>query len=83
MKLREFIENFVCKNTLIRLWYKTSSGHRVACPGVEGIVEMEWKVLKGHGPNGKFLNNQVVGVTDILVTDSHYPEAVNIVIEEQ
>jgi hypothetical protein len=75
MILKEFIENFVCKNSLIRLWY----------PGYEMVinngVSMEWETSKGEGIYRKFINNNVIGVTDILVS-GNYTEAINIVIEK-
>lgn len=75
MKLKDFIEEFVEPNTLIRLWYKIEGGHEPV--NDEGKAKMEWKVKKG-----KFSGNEVIGVTDILVLGSHQPEAVNIVIKK-
>lgn len=73
MKLKEFIEKFVEKNTLIRLWYKIKGGHKQ----IDGETPtMEWALVKG-----KYKNREVVGVTDILVLHSQYAEAVNIVIK--
>jgi hypothetical protein len=77
MILKEFIENFVCKNSLIRLWYITKGVHEMVIDG----VSMEWETFKGEGIFGKFINNNVIGVTDILVS-GHYTEAINIVIEK-
>ena len=77
MILKEFIENFVCKNSLIRLWYITKGVHEMVIDG----VSMEWEIIKGEGIFKKFINNNVIGVTDILVS-GHYTEAINIVIEK-
>ena len=73
MKLKEFIENFICPNTLVRLQYKIKGGHEE----VNGDnPEMEWKLK-----DSEYANRRVIGVTDILYPKSHYSEAVNIVIE--
>lgn len=77
MILKEFIENFVCKNSLIRLWYPFKGGNEMVIDG----VSMEWEIIKGEGIFKKFINNNVIGVTDILVS-GHYSEAINIVIEK-
>lgn len=75
MDLNEFIENFVCPNTLVRLQYNTEGGHEA----VNGDnPEMEWKLKKSE-----YANRKVIGVTDILYYKSPYPEAVNIVIERR
>lgn len=81
MKLKEFIESFVCKNTLIRLWYeqKESSGYIM----VGNELAMEHELLKEKGRLSNFSENKIVGVKDILMTDGRYVEAVNIVIERK
>ena len=76
MKLKDFIEQFIESNTLIRLWYKIEGGHEQVG---EGKTKMEWKLLK----ESEFLGNEVIGVTDILVLGSHDSEAVNIVIKRK
>lgn len=71
MVLKEFIERFVEKNTLVRLWYKAPGGHdQVSYP-----VCMEWELVKSE-----YATRKVIGVTDILCPGSHI-EAVNISIE--
>lgn len=75
MNLKDFIENFVESNTLIRLQYKTESGHEA----VNGDnPEMEWKLKEGV-----YADRKVIGVTDILYPHSNYPDAVNITIERE
>ncbi len=74
MKLKEFIEKFVCPNTLIRLHYNIEGGHEEAEHGASPY--MEW-ALK----DSKYSDREVVGVTDILYLQGHYQEAVNLVIE--
>ena len=78
MTLKEFIEKFVCKNTLIRLWTKCKGGHQMIHCGNDE-VSMEWQTLKGESFQSAFLDREVIGVTDILC-DTHR-EAVNIVIK--
>lgn len=80
MKLGEFIENYVEQNTLIRLLYKIKGGHEVVLDDWND-VSMEHEVLKGKGKFAEFINNEVYGVTDVLV-DGSYSEAVNIVIKK-
>lgn len=78
MKLREFIEKFVCKNTLIRLWTEYKGGHKmIHCSEEE--VGMEWQILNGESFLCAFCDREVVGVTDIVCET--YKEAVNIVIK--
>jgi hypothetical protein len=73
MNLKEFIEKFVGKNTLIRLWYKVKGGYEQ----VDGDnPKMEWQLA-----NSEYANKNVLYVKDILVLNSSYVEAVNIVIE--
>ena len=71
MKLKKFIKKFVEPNTLIRLQYKIVGGHRE----VLSNPLMEHELLKSE-----FANRRVIGVTDIVIINSHYPEAVNITI---
>lgn len=73
--LKDFIKNFVGKNTLIRLWYKNESGHTQ----VDGDnCKMEWELSKSE-----FADCKVLYVKDIIVIGTPYLEAINIVIEKQ
>lgn len=78
MILKDFIEEFVEPNTLIRLWKKIKGGHQLLFDSTD-MVEMEWKIKKGEGIYKGLEDSPVVGVTDILVK-GNYTEAVNIVI---
>jgi hypothetical protein len=69
MKLKDFIEQFVRPNTLVRLWHSVIGGHELITQ-----PSMEWELK-----DGEYANKVVVGVTDIVV--SPHSEAVNIVIE--
>ncbi len=76
MKVKDFIEQFVEPNTLIRLWYKFEGGHAEVISGDK--PQMEWELIKS-----KYANRIVVGVTDILYGHSPYIEAVNLTIERE
>lgn len=80
MKLREFVERFVCCNTIIRLWTTCKNGHgyEMICEG-EKEVGMEWQILNGKSFQSKYADREVVGVTDIICETDR--EAVNIVIK--
>lgn len=80
MRLKEFLQNFVEPNTLIRLVYKTKEGHVTVGENWDE-VSMEWKIIKGEGIYKDYVDNFVIGITDILC-NGHYSEAVNIVISE-
>lgn len=74
MQLKDFIEQFVLPNTLVRLHKPIKGGHQQLFDG----PFMEHEILRGN----EYLNHTVVGVTDILFTGpGAYPEAVNIVLE--
>lgn len=79
MNLHDFISNFVCRNTLVRLWRIQDDGCKVVIRDLEGHeVFMEWTIFRDL----EFLNHyedvEVIGVTDVLC--ENYPEAVNIVL---
>lgn len=78
MCLKDFIEKFVCKNTLIRLWTEIPCGHKMITDG-DTEVGMEWQITDGTGWQSKYCNRTVIGVTDIVCNS--YNAAVNIVIE--
>lgn len=80
MTLGEFIKNF-SHNNLIRLVYKHKGGHRLVLD-TWNDVSMDWEVNKAKGKNRHYINNKVLGLASILITDGYYPEALNIVIEE-
>lgn len=80
MKLGEFIEKHIESNCLIRLVYKNTGGYKLVLNDWND-VSMEWKILKAKGKNRHYINNEVIGVT-CIGTGGHYPEAINIVIEE-
>ena len=83
MKLGEFIEKF-SHNNLIRLHYKIKGGNRLVLEDWND-VSMDWEVNKAKGKFRHYVNNEVLGLTSIYFppkSGQHYPEAINIVIEE-
>lgn len=78
MRLGEFIEKYMCKNTIIRLWVKYDNGHKLLIENDKDVC-MEWQLLKNEVWQSKYKNNKVIGVTDIV--NETYRESVNIVIE--
>lgn len=79
MTLGEFIEKF-SHNNLIRLVYKYKGGYKIVL-STWNDVSMDHQVLKGKGKYRHYINNQVLGLASILVTQGNYTEAINIVIE--
>jgi len=64
--------------------YKDKGGHRCVLEDWND-VSMDHEVSKGKGKNRHYINNQVLGLTTInfsFGSGTHYPEALNIVIEE-
>lgn len=82
MKLGEFIENF-SHNNLIRLHHKCKGVRKAVLPHWDD-VSMDHEILKGKGKNRHYINNEVLGLIGIWFNDgsTHYPEAINIVIED-
>jgi len=81
MTLGEFIKNF-SHNNIIRLVYKCKGGNELVLEDWND-VSMDHEVLKGKGKNRHYINNEVLGLAGIHLTQKgqHYPEAINIVIE--
>ena len=82
MKLGEFIKQF-SHNNIVRLHYKIKGGHQCVLEDWND-VSMDHEILKGKGKNRHYINNEVLGLTGIHFRggDTHYPEAINIVIEK-
>ncbi len=81
MKLGEFIKSF-SHNNMIRLHYEMESGTKCVL-GDWDNVSMDHEILKGKGKNRHYINNEVLGLVGVNFQGSstHYPEAINIVIE--
>lgn len=86
MKLKNFVERYVCRNTLIRLWEPCVNGYKMIFredltkPNNIDEVCMEWELLQRKHWLSDYLYRDVVGVTDIVV-QGPYSEAINIVIK--
>ena len=83
MKLGEFIKNF-SHNNLIRLHYKEKGGNRLVLEDWND-VSMDHEITRGKGKNRHYINNEVIGLVNISfppASGCHYPEAINIIIEE-
>lgn len=90
MKLKEFVEKFICKNSLIRLWIPIKGGHQLIYKNIidldfkkvdEKSVCMEHQLIKNKVWQSKYNNCKVIGIKDIVV-DDFYREAINIVIDK-
>lgn len=73
MKLKEFMDKFVCPNSLVRLWKKLDDGHGHVMLTLEAVVD--WEIT---GLSEKVTSCEVVYITDIFCET--YREAINIVI---
>ena len=76
MIVKEFVNNFIEHNTLIRLWYNVKGGHEEVITGDKPMMEHE--LVKSE-----YADRKVVGITDILYYKSHHVEAVNLIIEHK
>lgn len=81
MKLKDFVDTFICRNTLIRLWTveENHKGYKMIYKEDDSVC-MEWELLEDKVWQSEYNNCMVIGVKDIVVDDL-YREAVNIVIE--
>ena len=80
MTLKEFINEYVEGNSLVRVLYKNPGGHKLVLDDWND-VSMDWTIVKGEGKYAPYVNHKVLGVASILVRGP-YPESINIVIEE-
>lgn len=81
MQLKEFVEKFVCPNSLIKLWIQAEGGHKMLFEKNKNVC-MDWQLLKEEDIwQKKYLENEVIGVNDIFCDDFHR-EAINIVIKD-
>jgi hypothetical protein len=84
MELQEFIEEFVERNSQIRLEYKVSGGYKSAryIDSIDDNLCMEWEILRGCNPFRKYAHHKVVGLTSILYSGGQGLECISIVIEK-
>ena len=83
MKLGEFIKQF-SHNNIVRLVHKEKGGHKLVLEDWND-VSMDHEITRGKGKNRHYINNEVLGLATISFQPGqghHYPEALNIVIEE-
>lgn len=80
MTLKDFIEEYIEHNSLVRVLYKNPGGHKVVLNDWDDVA-MDWEIVKGQGKYAPYINHKVLYVTSILVRGP-YSEAINIVIEE-
>jgi len=83
MILKEFVDNFINHNSLVRLVYKIHGGNKVVL-NTWDEVSMAWEISKGEGKYAPYINHQVIYITDCVIPTSFRScsEAINIVIEE-
>ena len=79
MNLGEFVENFVCPNSLIKLWIPIDRGHELLMED-NNFVCMEHELLGDKVWQSRYRGARVIGVTDICC-DDFYRHAINIVIQ--
>jgi hypothetical protein len=80
MILKDFIHEYVEHNSLVRVLYKNTGGHKLILDDWDD-VDMDWEIVRGEGKYAPYINHKVLCVASILVRGP-YSEAINIVIEE-
>jgi hypothetical protein len=80
MTLKEFIDEYIEHNSLVRVLYKHKGGQKLILNDWDE-VDMDHLIIKGKGKYGPYINHKVLGIASILVRGP-YSEAINIVIEE-
>jgi hypothetical protein len=80
MTLKEFINEYVEGNSLVRVLYKYPGGHKIVLNDW-GDVAGYWEIVRGKGKYAPYINHKVLGIASISVKGP-YSEAINIVIEE-
>ena len=80
MTLKEFVNEYIEHNSIVRVLYKIPVGHKLILNDWDE-VSMAWKIVKGEGKYATYINHKVLGIASIL-TGGPYSESINIVIEE-
>lgn len=80
MKLKDFIDEYIEHNSLVRVLYKIPGGHELILNDWDE-VDMDHQIIKGKGKYSPYINHEVVGIACISVRGP-YSEAINIVIEK-
>ena len=81
MTLFNFVKEYICPNSLIRLWFEGSDGYEMIQGNGESVC-MEHKLLDCKTWQSRYGNYKVVGIKDIYV-DDFYREAINITIKKE
>jgi len=81
MTLKEFIDEYIERNSMVRILYKDNPGSYRILLNDWDEVSMEWEIVKGQGRYAAYANHKVIGIACISVTGP-YSSAINIVIEE-
>jgi hypothetical protein len=81
MTLKEFIDEYIERNSMVRILYKDNPGSYRILLNDWDEVSMEWEIVKGQGRYAPYINHEVIGIACISVTGP-YSSAINIVIEE-
>lgn len=79
MKLWEFIERYVYKNTILRIWTDMGDGTKKLLWDGKQECCMEWEILRDECYQSKYKECRILGVTDIVCDTTK--ESVNLVIE--
>ena len=79
MTLFNFVREYICPNSLIRVWFIGSDGYEMIQGNGESVC-MEHKFLDCKTWQSRYGNYKVIGIKDIYVND-FYREAINIVID--
>ena len=83
MKLKEFVEKFVCKNSFIRLWTPVNSGYKIIHGDDDNDDDdycVEWQLISCLAWQSKYNDCEVIGIKD-AEADGFYREVINIVIK--
>ncbi len=81
MTLKEFVDEYIERNSMVRVLYKDKPGSYRILLNDWDEVSMEWEIVKGQGRYAPYINHKAIGIACISVT-GHYSSAINIVIEE-
>ena len=80
MILEDFVKQFICKNTIIRLWYPCHRGHEMICEDEDEIC-MEWQLLGGlfrtYEDKKEYKNYNIRGYVNVYKLVLDYRKMVN------
>lgn len=79
MKLNDFIEKYICVNSVVRLWVPFKVGYKMIVSPYGQETCMEHEIINNKVWHSRFKGCEVIGITDIVCERS--PEAINIVVK--